>query len=201
MMTCHPEVADKIVKELRAVTQQPATDHQHTGPSEPPTEESIVAFSKLLTYESLANLHFLHAALSETLRLFPAVPVDAKEAAHDDVLPDGTVVKKGTIMGYVPYSMGRMKSLWGDDALAFKPDRWLGPDGRFLPQPLFKFTAFQAGPRTCLGKDSAYLQMKMTAALALRFFAVHLVGGHPIQYQTMIVLQMLHGLHVTVTPR
>jgi hypothetical protein len=38
-----------------------------------PTEETVAAFSKLLTYETLANLHFLHAALSETLRLFPAV--------------------------------------------------------------------------------------------------------------------------------
>ena len=33
MMTCHPEVGDKIMEELRAVTQEPATDHQHTGPS------------------------------------------------------------------------------------------------------------------------------------------------------------------------
>jgi hypothetical protein len=47
------------------------------------------------------------------------------------------------MVGYIPYSMGRMKSLWGDDALDFKPERWLGQDGRFEPQPLFKFTAFQ----------------------------------------------------------
>lgn len=199
MMTCHPQVAHKIVEELFAVTQLPG-EHQHSHPAGT-TEETIVAFSKLLTYETLGNLHYLHAALSETLRLFPAVPIDAKEAAHDDVLPDGTVVKKGTLMGYVPYSMGRMKSLWGDDALDFKPERWLGQDGHFQPQPLFKFTAFQAGPRTCLGKDSAYLQMKMTAALALRFFSFRLIPGHLIQYQTMLVLHMLHGLQVTVTSR
>lgn len=67
---------------------------------------------------------------------------DGKEAAADDVLPDGSRVKKGNITGYVPYSMGRMKALWGDDALEFKPARWL-KDGVFQPQPLFKFTAFQ----------------------------------------------------------
>ena len=67
---------------------------------------------------------------------------DSKEAAEDDVLPDGSRVKKGIITGYVPYSMGRMKVLWGDDAEQFKPERWL-KDGAFQPQPLFKFSAFQ----------------------------------------------------------
>ena len=32
---------------------------------------------------------------------------DGKEAVEDDVLPDGTVVRKGSHTGYVPYSMGR----------------------------------------------------------------------------------------------
>lgn len=59
----------------------------------------------------------------------------------------------------------------------------------------------QAGPRTCLGKDSAYLQMKMTAALVMRFFELHLVPGHPVHYRTMLVLCMKDGLRVTATPR
>ena len=38
--------------------------------------------------------------------------------------------------------MGRMKFLWGDDALEFKPERWLH-DGLFRVVSPFKFTAFQ----------------------------------------------------------
>lgn len=154
-----------------------------------------------MTYEKLGQLHDLQAALSETLRLYPAVPLDSKEAAADDVLPDGTAVKKGTVTGYVPYAMGRMSFLWGDDAEEFRPERWMTEDGRFQAQPLFKFTAFQAGPRTCLGKDSAYLQMKMTAALVLWFFRLRLVPGHQVGYRTMLVLAMRYGLRVTVSPR
>lgn len=49
----------------------------------------------------------------------------------------------------------------------------------------------------CLGKDSAYLQMKMTAALVLKFFTIDLVPEHVVTYRTMLVISMLHGLAVT----
>lgn len=214
MMTRHPEVAHKIADELATVVtqqrgaqpqpqQQPPSKKSQTqngGVGELPTPEAIAEFAERLTYEVLGKLQYLQAALSETLRLHPAVPIDNKEAAADDVLPDGTPVKKGSIVGYVPYSMGRMTFLWGDDAADFKPERWLDDDGHFQPQPPFKFTAFQAGPRTCLGKDSAFLQMKMTAALVLRFFALRLVPDHPVEYRPMLVLALRHGLRVTAMP-
>jgi cytochrome P450 len=93
-----------------------------------------------------------------------------------------------------------MKFIWGADALEFKPDRWL-KNGIYQPESPFKFTAFQAGPRMCLGKDSAFLQMKLTAALVLRFFHIHLAPAHQVTYRTMLVLAMLHGLKVTVKKR
>jgi len=67
---------------------------------------------------------------------------DGKAAFADDVLPDGTLVKKGEIVQYVPYSMGRMPFLWGSDALEIKPERWL-KDGVFRNESPFKFTVFQ----------------------------------------------------------
>ncbi len=46
-------------------------------------------------FESLKKLPYLKAALDETLRLYPAVPVDPKEPLKDDVLPNGVKVKAG----------------------------------------------------------------------------------------------------------
>ncbi|KAH9761804.1 cytochrome P450 704B1 [Citrus sinensis] len=94
---------------------------------------------------------------------------DPKGILEDDVLPDGTKVKAGGMVTYVPYSMGRMEYNWGPDAASFKPERWL-KDGVFQNASPFKFTAFQAGPRICLGKDSAYLQMKMALAILCRLY-------------------------------
>ncbi|KAI3959353.1 hypothetical protein MKW98_018943 [Papaver atlanticum] len=161
----------------------------------------VTQFASLLNYDSLAKLSYLHATITETLRLFSAVPQDPKGVLEDDVLPDGTKVRAGGVVAYVPYAMGRMVYNWGPDATSFNPDRWFNKDGLFQSESPFKFTAFQAGPRTCLGKDSAYLQMKMTLAILCRFFNFHLIPNHPVNYKMMTTLTMEHGLKLTMTTR
>ncbi|RZC57640.1 hypothetical protein C5167_004943 [Papaver somniferum] len=65
-------------------------------------------------------MNYLHAALTETLRLYPAVPVDGKCAEKDDVLPDGYKLKKGDGIYHIAYTMGRMTYIWGEDAEDFR---------------------------------------------------------------------------------
>ncbi|KAJ7200081.1 hypothetical protein O6H91_Y496400 [Diphasiastrum complanatum] len=96
--------------------------------------------------------------------------------------------------------MGRMEFLWGKDALKFKPERWF-KDNKFQSESPYKFTAFQAGPRTCLGKDSAYLQIKITAAILIRFFQFKLVPDHKVFFRLRMVLQMIDGVKVFVSAR
>ncbi|GAB2271590.1 hypothetical protein Dimus_006422 [Dionaea muscipula] len=68
---------------------------------------------------------------------------DPKICFSDDILPDGHYVKKGDMVAYQAYAMGRMKFIWGADAEIFRPERWLNEDGIFQPESPFKFTAFQ----------------------------------------------------------
>ncbi|XP_052169922.1 cytochrome P450 94A2-like [Diospyros lotus] len=133
--------------------------------------------SEATIYEEVKDMAYTQAALSESMRLYPPVPVDGKTAVTDDVLPDGTVVKKGMSVTYHPYAMGRSEKLWGKDWAEFRPERWLqkaGPAGKwsYVPRDPYEYTVFQAGPRVCLGKEMAYLQMKRVAAGVLRRFRV-----------------------------
>ncbi|CAL4946146.1 unnamed protein product [Urochloa decumbens] len=163
---------------------------------------SVEEFARRLTDETLNKMHYLHAALTETLRLYPALPLNNKECFSDDVLPGGFSVGKGDIVFYVPYAMGRMEYLWGEDAEAFRPERWLDENGEFQQESPFKFTAFQAGPRICLGKEFAYRQMKVLAAVLLRFFVFRLRDeGRSVRYRATITLLIENGLHLTATPR
>ncbi|XP_023736893.1 cytochrome P450 86B1 [Lactuca sativa] len=150
--------------------------------------------------EEVKKMDYLHAALSEALRLYPSVPVDHKEVVEDDVFPDGTVLKKGTKVVYAIYAMGRMEAIWGKDCRDFRPDRWLR-DGRFMSESAYKFTAFNGGPRLCLGKDFAYYQMKFVAASILYRYKVVVVENHPVAPKLALTMYMQHGLKVKLCKR
>ncbi|KAF9342998.1 hypothetical protein BGX26_006459, partial [Mortierella sp. AD094] len=86
----------------------------------------VLAGSEKYTYETMmSELPYLKAVFHETLRLYPPVPRNIKEAVGDDVLPDGTIVYKDDKIIYSTWSMGRNTSVWGVDAEDFVPERWL----------------------------------------------------------------------------
>ncbi|EPS61936.1 hypothetical protein M569_12857, partial [Genlisea aurea] len=198
-MTIEDEsVAEKLYGELRRFEETYARDvGMELSES---LDERAQKFAEMLNYDTVGKLYYLHAVITETLRLYPAVPQDPKGVLNDDVLPDGTAVKAGGMVTYVPFAMGRMEYNWGPDAASFKPERWI-KDGVFQNPSPFKFTAFQAGPRICLGKDSAYLQMKMAMAILIRFYKFKLVPGQLVKYRMMTTLSMENGLKVTVSRR
>ncbi|XP_047338345.1 cytochrome P450 86A8-like [Impatiens glandulifera] len=187
----NPTVEEKILREICSTLMDTrGGDDLKTWVNEP------------LTFEELDRLIYLKAALSETLRLYPSVPEDSKHAVSDDVLPDGTFIPAGSSVTYSIYSAGRMKSTWGEDCLEFKPERWLSSDGkRFTMHSSYKFVAFNAGPRICLGKDLAYLQMKSIAASLLLRHSLTVANGHRIEQKMSLTLFMKHGLKVNVHKR
>ncbi|GLT69788.1 hypothetical protein SLA2020_419100 [Shorea laevis] len=155
----------------------------------------------VFTLEELKKMVYLEAALSESLRLYPSVPMDIKEVVEDDVFPDGNMVKRGARVHYCIFSMARMESIWGKDCLEFKPERWINKDGQFVSENNFKYSVFNAGPRLCLGKKFAYMQMKMVAASILLRYEVTVVEGHQVYPKLTTTLYMKHGLLVTLKHR
>lgn len=165
--------------------------------------EEISSLNENCDYEELKGLHYLHAAITESLRLYPPVPINSRVVENGDILPDGTRVCAGWFADYAAYAMGRDQRLWGPDAVAFIPERWLDDKGQFVGIDSCKFPAFHAGPRACLGREMAYVQMKAVVAAMLKLFRLVPVGDKnvPPVYEMTVTLRMKGGLPVHVTKR
>eukprot|EP01147_Barroeca_monosierra_P005865 gene5865-9063_t len=169
----HPEVLEKLKQEL----------DNATGGNEP-------------TYEDVhEKVPYLHYVVKETLRLHPSVPKDVKTAVNDDVLPDGTIIKAGTNVVYMPWVMGRLENLW-ESPLEFRPERWESTTASH-----FKYTAFNAGPRLCLGMNMAYLEAQFLIAMIIQRFDIKILKDQPFDYQVTLTMPMKDGLWATATPR
>lgn len=189
MLCKNPLVQERIVQEIRDVT----SSHERTT--------DVNGFAQSISEEALNQMQYLHAALSETLRLYPIVPLNMRCAENDDILADGHRVKKGDNVYYMAYAMGRMTYIWGHDAEEFKPERWL-KDGVFQQESPFKFISFHGGPRICLGKDFAYRQMKIVSMVLLHFFRFKLADEKSnVRYKRMLTLHIEGGLHLHAIPR
>ncbi|PKI77097.1 hypothetical protein CRG98_002600 [Punica granatum] len=186
----HPDVESRILHELQEILSLRGTANKEKSSSE----------EVVFTTQELNKMVYLQAALSESLRLYPAVPMEIKEVLEDDVLPDGAVVKKGARVLYCIFSMARMENLWGKDCLEFKPERWMR-DGEFVGESPFKYAVFNAGPRLCIGKKFAYMQMKMVAASVLLRYSIRVAKGSCAIPKMTTTLYMKYGLPVTVQPR
>ncbi|TVT99488.1 hypothetical protein EJB05_55157, partial [Eragrostis curvula] len=86
--------------------------------------------------------------------------------------------------------------------MEYNPERWLGDDGAFRLVSPFRYTVFHAGPRMCLGKEMAYVQMKSIVASVLEEFVVDAVGkdasGGVPEHVLSVTLRMKGGLPVQV---
>ncbi|XP_008784226.1 cytochrome P450 94C1-like [Phoenix dactylifera] len=151
--------------------------------------------------KQLKEMHYVHAAMYESMRLYPPVQFDSKFCVEDAVLPDGTFVRKGARVTYHPYAMGRMEDIWGPDCEEFKPERWLH-NRKFVPASPFKYPVFHAGPRVCLGKEMALMEMKTVIVSVVRSFDVQVLdGGRPPRFAPGLTASIRGGLSARVRRR
>ena len=154
-------------------------------------------------YEHIGTLPYIRAFLFETLRLHPSVSKNLKYAVKDDVLPDGTVISKGTGIVYSSYVMGKMKDIWGDDVNEFKPMRWIETDEngtrRFKDVDPYRFPQFNAGLRICLGKHMAIMETEIIICQLLRKFTFSLsMNDNDLEYTDTLTLSLKNGLFMNV---
>jgi len=131
----NPEVYAELLEEIDAATSSGAL-------SSPPS------------FREASSLPFLCATIKEAMRLHPSVgltmpritPVGGLEIA-------GTHIAAGYNIGMNAAVVGRNEDIYGPDAHAFQPKRWLRDDSAAMDKHNL---IFGAGTRTCIGKNVSH---------------------------------------------
>ncbi|KAI8251615.1 hypothetical protein K4K58_008676 [Colletotrichum sp. SAR11_239] len=115
--------------------------------------------------ETRTHLPFFVACIKEAIRLHPsATNLFARVAPAGGKVVDGTWVPAGAEITANAWVVQRDPRLYGPDPEAFRPERWLeGEVGGNTKEAISEMEAcifaFGIGPRVCLGKDVAYMEM------------------------------------------
>ena len=111
-----------------------------------------------ITFAELQSCTYLHHVINETLRLAAIVPMYERVALEDTTLPRGggpggvnpIFIPKGQRVLICTHAMHHREDIWGEDSMAFKPERW---EGR---KTGMEFVPFSAGPRKCIGRKLGF---------------------------------------------
>lgn len=118
-----------------------------------------------ISYQDLKHLPYLDACLKEALRLFPSVPIIARELNKDLLITQKLTISKGLNVLCVPYLVHRDPRHWMDPE-KYNPDRFFKPNcSDEPPQHPFAFVPFAAGPRNCIGQRFALMEEKVVLCI------------------------------------
>ncbi|MDB5591077.1 cytochrome P450 [Enterovirga sp.] len=145
----------------------------------------------------VARLPYTRAVIEETLRLYPPVPILAREALEDETIR-GRPVPKGSLVMVVPWLLHRHKQLWAEPD-NFTPERFL--PGSPEPVSKFAYVPFSIGPRICAGLSFGMTESILSLATLAQRFTLRLKPGHDVQPVCRLTLRPGETLPMFVMPR
>ncbi|KAG7413201.1 Cytochrome P450 monooxygenase AKT7 [Fusarium oxysporum f. sp. raphani] len=141
---------------------------------------------------ALYSCQYLRAFIDETMRMSPPVPADlAREVQEGGIVVDGQYIPKGMKVSTASYCMHHNPDIY-PEPFKFRPERWIvdendecGVSSASVCLAESAFMPFSTGPRGCVGKNLAYLEMSLALAKVVYHFEIrrdnssNLGGGSP----------------------
>jgi cytochrome P450 len=149
-----------------------------------------------------SRLPWTRAVVAESMRLYPPAWVVGRRMVTDVELA-GWAVPAGSLVLASQWITHRDPRWWAE-AAAFRPERWIGPDGyddAAPGQPRGAYFPFGMGRRVCIGESFAWTEAVLALAALARDWAPALVPGHPVELRPAVTLRPRYGLRMTLHRR
>lgn len=143
MLLKHPRCLSKLREEIDSVAD----------------ENEIV-----IPYEKVKYLPYLRACIDEAMRIYPPTTFNLpRKTPQEGCSILGQFVPGNTSVSMSSYVAHRDTAIFPEPEV-FRPERWLGDEGKQL-QPYY--ITFSAGARGCIGRNISYLEQTILTASVL----------------------------------
>ncbi|KAH8238213.1 hypothetical protein KR032_001217 [Drosophila birchii] len=179
LMGIHQGIQDRVLAELDTIF----------GDSQRPA-----------TFQDTLEMKYLERCLMETLRMYPPVPLIARELQEDLKLNSGNyVIPRGATVTVATVLLHRNPKVYANPNV-FDPDNFL-PE-RQANRHYYAFVPFSAGPRSCVGRKYAMLKLKILLSTILRNYRVYSdLSESDFKLQADIILKREEGFRIRLQPR
>lgn len=177
LLGSHPEIQDRCYEEI----------YEIFGDDDRPA-----------SMMDLQKMKYMECCIKEALRLYPSVPLIAREIKEDVDLGEYTI-PAGTTAMIVTYMLHRNPEIYPKPE-QFDPDRFL-PENCYGRHP-YAYIPFSAGPRNCIGQKFAILEEKAVLSRILRHYKVEAIDRREnLTLLGELILRPKDGLRIKITPR
>jgi cytochrome P450 len=170
----HPEIEEKLLDSVM----------ENLGDKDP-------------SFQNARGLGYTLQVLQEAMRLYPAAWFVDREPLEDDEV-DGVEIKKGEDIGAFIYGLHRNPAYW-ENPNSFDPNRFSAENKK--KHTPHSFLPFGGGPRMCIGKNFAQMQMQFIFAMLIKRYKFVLSPDQVIDFKPLLTLCPSNGIKVRVEKR
>ncbi|XP_022900044.2 cytochrome P450 4V2-like [Onthophagus taurus] len=171
----HPELQEKIYQEYISILGM---------------DKNVFA-----EFRDIQQMTFTECVVKETLRLFPPGPFIFRTLINPTEI-DGKIFPANIdiIFSIIDSHYSNF-----DNPTEFKPERFFPENACNIPANAY--LPFSLGPRDCIGKTVAIVEVKFSLSYIIRHFTLHPISNHEINLSGEIILTSKNGLPVIFRKR
>jgi cytochrome P450 family 4 len=181
IMGMHKDIQEKVVQEQYQIFQ---------------------GSDRACTFADTLEMKYLERVIMETLRMYPPVPIIARELREEVKMASGDyTLPVGSTIVIAQVALHRRDDTFPNPEV-FNPDNFL-PE-RCQERHYYSYIPFSAGPRSCVGRKYAMLKLKVLLSTIMRHYVVHCDSNPEDMYnglQADIILKINKGFNIRLEPR